>query len=351
MSFFSRLFGSSGSKQPEKELPDDPIDAFWTWWQDASVELARAYDRGEGPSDELIEIISERVNAMDEGLAWETGPGTTSDHHFALSPEGDAELRVLTQRWLSRAPPPSKSWEYYPARQAGGADPRCQLCIEGREFEYGDFRVAAERDDTRAVVNVVVYHPHYENMGEEERLQPTFLFLDGLLGEDDVASWVGTIDAADEEPSSADSASALAEMVRALREDWNDETVSLLEGKHNDAPLIAAMRLGLKRLHHLLHDHHLELILMLTEPSDTGLPSGEELEELEELEGGLVEALGHRAIWIGHETYEGKRVIHFHGDSSAALQDEVTEYCRVHGHWEAELSVTHDPSWSILKRY
>lgn len=352
MSFLSRIFGGGRAKPTPAAVANDPIDAFWVWWREASVELAKAYDdESEGPSEALIEAISEKVHGIHEGLAWETGPGRNSDHHFAVSAEGDASLRVLTQRWLSRAPQPSKSWEYYAARQRGG-DQKKTLTIDGRSFEYEDFTLALDVDETRAEVNVVAYHPLFAEMAEEDRVQPTFLVLDDLLGEDDVTSWIGSVDTATAEPDGAKPAAALLEAVRELRSRWDDEKVSLLKGKHPDgSPLFALMRLGLKRLDHLLHDHHLELVFELREPTEHGLTTQEEGDELNTLEEGLCAELGPRAIWIGHETYGGKRILHFHADSSPAIQDTVLRYCEAQGDWKPDLTVKHDPAWAILRRY
>jgi hypothetical protein len=352
MSFLSKLLGRRDKPVPVA-LPSDPIDAFWAWWQEASVELAAACGRGGGLSEEQVDAISERVRAIDAGLAWETGPGTNnSEHHFALSAEGDAALRVLTQRWLSRAPQPSKSWQYYPARQGSGPDARLSLNISGREFVFADFKLATEVDDDRAVVNVVVYHPLFAAMSEDERLQPLFLFLDDLLGEDGVTSWVGAVSSASEEPAGATTSGALVELVRKLRAEWSDETVSVLRGQRGDGVAVVAMvRRALKRLDHLLHDHHVELMLELREPNAEGFYSPDEGEELESFEEGLIEELGHRAVWIGHETFAGKRVVHFHAGGSADVQDAIDRYCEVHGGWDKALSVTYDPEWTILERY
>lgn len=350
MSFFSKIFGG-GSKQKPAAPPADPIDAFWAWWREASVELAKGYDAGRQPNEQLLHAISEHVHAIHENLAWETGPGVESDHHFVLSSEGDAERRVLTQRWLSRAPKRSKSWEYYAARQKSGGDPKKTLSINGRKFDYEDFKLGLKVSDTRAVVHVAAYHPLFAEISEAEQIQPTFLVLDDLLGEDDVTSWIGNVDCVAEEPEGAVVPQALVEAVRELRSKWDDEKISLLEGKIDDLPLFVLMRLGLKRLDHLLHDHHLELVLDFRESTENGLCSGEENEELNTLEEGLSAELGPRAIWIGHETHGGKRRVHFHADSSPAIQDAIHRYCEAHGDWQTELIVVHDPSWQILHRY
>lgn len=348
MSWLSKLLNRGDDKPAE---PRDPIDAFWQWWERASVRLAAGYDRGEQPNEAFVEEISERVHAMDEGLAWETGRGQKSAHHFALSSEGDAALRVTTQRWLARAPKPSESWEYYAARQGSGADAQRTLTINGRQFDYADFRVGMEVDESHAVVHVVVYHPTFAEMSEEERGTPLFLFLDDVLGEDAVTSWIGGVDNAAELPEGAGTAGELAEAVRKIRADWDDQAVALLEGKRDESPLLALMRLKLKRLDYLLHDHHVQLTLKLRQPREDGLCFGDENEELGTFEDGLLAELGPRAVWIGHETVDGERVIHFHADGSPALQGVIERYTEAHGDWESDLTVTFDPAWDILRRY
>jgi hypothetical protein len=351
MSFFSKLWSKGRGESTANSTASDPIDAFWAWWSTVSDELASSYESKEPPSSELVDQISERVKAIHSGLAWETAPGVASQHQFAISGEGDAGLRLVAQRWLSRAPKPSPRWEYYAARQRGGADARCTLSIQNRDFQYADFKITTQVDEARAVVDVVVYHPHFAAMPEPERLQPLFLFLDDVLGEDDVTSWIGSVDSASELPAEASGSGALLEAVRQLREGHDDERVTLLKGTRAGAPVIALVRLSLKRLDYLLHDHHLELTFTIREPSEDGLHTAEEGDELNALEDGLIAELSHRVVWIGHETFGGKRVAHFHADSTADIQRAIESYCEAHGHWEVSLAVKADPEWAVLSRY
>ena len=351
MSLFSKLWGKRRRESTSSGSTGDPIDAFWTWWSGVSDELARSYESKQPLSDNVLEQISAHVTAIDPGLAWETGPGVTSRHHFAMSSEGDAALRVVTQRWLSRAPKSSGKWEYYAARQRDGADARHTLRIGDRELDYADFKLTMQVDETHAVVDVVIYHPQFATMAEPERLQPMFLFLDHVLGEDDVTSWIGSVDSAAEPLAEATGSGALLDAVGKLREGHDDERVTLLRGTRAGAPAVALMRLSLKRLDYLLHDHHLELTFTIREPNEGGLHGSDEGDELNALEDSLIAELSHRAVWIGHETFAGKRVAHFHADSSADIQRAIERHCEAHGDWEVSLTVKADPEWSVLSRY
>lgn len=329
----------------------DAIDEFWAWWSKASQGLARTLDSRRPLSDEQIEALSERVQAVHESLSWEMGAGERSRHHLAVTAEGDAELRVVAERWLARAPDPSEAWEYYAARQASPEDAQNSLSLSGRTFDFDDFRAGLEVDEDHSRIHVEIYHPEFATMEDDELLMPTFLFLDDALGEDAVTSWIGRVETTAECPDESVDRLGLRAAVSELRAKSNDGTLYLLTGEVDGDPLISVMRLGLKRLDYLFQDHHWELTLLVNDPNEQGMPEGDEIRELGDFEDGLIEALEPRAVWIGRETHSGKRVMHFHADSSSISEGEVLAYCETHGHWQAELTVTHDPAWEILHRY
>jgi len=103
---------------PSRAPAADPIAEFWAWWETAKGPLAQAIHNR--TVSEWTDPISERVHAIDPGLAWELGPGVKSEHHICVTSEGNPLLRMTAQRWLSRAPAPDAVWEYYPARQPSG---------------------------------------------------------------------------------------------------------------------------------------------------------------------------------------------------------------------------------------
>lgn len=329
----------------------DEIDQFWRWWKGAAAGLAQAFDAGAGLSDAQIEDISQHVKAMGD-LAWETGPGVDSRHHFALSAEGDAELRVLTQRWLARAPAKSDAWEFFPARQPSRNVADSSITFGDKVFAFSDFRLKITRDEDRERFDLEIYHPVFAELDDDACYRPAFLALDNALGEDGVVRWIGSIDLTRTPIDGGVTLAALNDEVAAVAADWKSDRTWLLEGKTADGyPVLAVVNPSIKRLDYLLHDHHYELTLELVDVTEKGLPDGEENQDLNEFEDELMAELGHAAVWVGHETYEGRRIIHFHADSSAALQKKVEDFVELDGRWEAELSVEYDPRWEILDKY
>ena len=329
---------------------EDPIDAFWKWWQGARGPLAQAiHDR---TLSDWVEPISARVHAIDPRLAWELGPGVKSAHHICVSGEGDGVLRVTTQRWVSRAPPPDEVWEYYPSRQPSRGDPKVKLEIAGVALDYADFRFALELDDVRRRVQVAVYHPKLRELPDHERGLATFLVLDDALGEDGVERWVGGVQST-LDPGRADkSRRQLIEAVEALAARQAAKSFVLLEGKAKDGRrMLAVVNLGLKRLDHLLFDSHVEITIPYATERADGLYDAPVGEELKEMEDALLQALGKEAVYIGHETGLGRRVIHLHTAVVSPAQGIIEHWERMYPAWDIEVAARADPQWNILRRW
>lgn len=328
----------------------DEIDQFWRWWKGVADGFATAFDSRSRLSDAQISDITRHVKAMGD-LAWETGPGTERRHHFALSAEGDAQLRVVTQRWLARAPR-SDTWEFYAARQASAFSIGASIELGALVFTLGEFTLRIIEDDDRERFDLVVHHPLFAQLDDDACYRPIFLALDGALGEDEVVRWIGAIDLCREPIENAADLGVLRERLDAVRGEWKGDKTWLIKGETaTGKPLRAVMNPSIKRLDHLFCDHHYSLCLDLVDVLDSGLPDSEEEQDLDEFADELMAELGHAAVWVGHETYEGKRLFHFHADASPALQQKIEDFVTLDGRWDAELSIEHDPSWEILRKY
>src|SRR5689334_13977109 len=93
------------------------IDAFWQWWPMASERL-RAAIENRAWEETLVDEVNQRVQDIDERLAWIACPGERARHAFCLSAAGDPALRVLTEKWLAGGPVEDSLWEFHPARRA-----------------------------------------------------------------------------------------------------------------------------------------------------------------------------------------------------------------------------------------
>ena len=136
------------SRRPKKTSAAT-IEAFWEWWgAEGARRFAAAIDQNS--FDTIAEDTSARVDAMNNRLGWETGPGAASAHCLYVSSGGDPQLRPLVERWLKAAPPADETWEFASARRRTAT--RSRICnlrrIQRRPLEDSHQR-RAERSRGR----------------------------------------------------------------------------------------------------------------------------------------------------------------------------------------------------------
>lgn len=324
------------------------IDEFWAWWADNKTSIAQTID--DGHAHDLAAEISERVSAIHPKLGWELGPGVASEHHLCVTGEGDMSLRVVAARWLSRAPAADSLWEYYPARQASAAESPAVILDDAR-IELTAFHVHYEVDQMRARIHVRLFHPHWPGLDESTRMVSCFLCLDALLGEDDVETWIGGIDMSAEPLDDPSTIADLKHAVTVLSRDDSGEHGAILRAETEDgAPVFAAINMAIKRVRHLLLDNHYEVVVQLKDPTDAGLTTAEEADDLNALQDDLLQALGDDAVYIGRETYEGQRVIHLHASGIGPAPDRIDAWSR-RSNYDIEVAAHADPEWEVLDRW
>jgi hypothetical protein len=332
---FQKLFKA---KPVEPEMPtfDERVTRFWSWWEANSAAFAADID--DGRAHEWSTILSAQLEAVDPELGWETGPGRKSTHHLAVTSEGVSELRVVAERILSRAPSASDHWEYYAARQRSGADPVHQVEFDdGLVVDYARMTVGVEPDDLWKRLDLTLCHPAFQSIDEGRAKTIAFLFLDSLLGEDDVERWVGKIDIAHEETADAIGPPELRARIDALAAEFAVGAVSIVEYKHSrtHGRLLASWRTGLKRVDHLLYDHHVEIVLTLGAPDDRGLCDSAE----------LLEELGNSVVFFGHVTGHGRRSIRLQAQPMSPATAMIDSWIQRHPEYEIDYTVKADPSW------
>lgn len=186
------LFRRKPSPEQVRARQDEGIAAFWSWWlAEGRARAARAFDEGEGAL-ELADHLSRRVHAIDPRLSFETGAGRSARHCLVVTAAGDPDRREITQRWLAAAPPADDAFEYAASRQPVADASGVSIDLEGRGSV--DLRSATvEAVLEPGSVNVRLTHPAFASLPDDAQGQITFLFLDALLGEEDVEFWIGEV--------------------------------------------------------------------------------------------------------------------------------------------------------------
>ncbi|HKF86066.1 MAG TPA: hypothetical protein VKB30_09800 [Candidatus Limnocylindrales bacterium] len=329
--------GGGESEQPIEQR----VDAFWTWWAGVRDGLAADIEAGTVPA--RTGEISEEVHRLHAKLAWELGPGTSARHAFNMSAEGNPEVRPVALRWAAAAPAPDAKWEYHPSRQPGRPQ---VLEIRGTRVSFSEVRAVTKWDEAREQLDVGLWHPAFDGLPTEVKAQISFLFLDNLVGEDDVERWVGAIEA-DPEAEAGRTRDELRDEIRQRAESAKGESWALIEGRdQHDDPVLVAFNSSLKRIDHPYAGEHLEVTI--ERGLDEAAADNEAIREAETQLGGMLEGL---AVEAAHVTDRRRRVTHYVTAEGERALAAAREWASRHREWGAKASVEPDPTWSFRKSY
>ena len=301
--------GSSGS---------EPTADFWSWWSGARDRVGTGIVTG-GLDQQLIGEITNAVRRVHPAMAWELAPGTSAQHALCVSPEGNAEVRQAALRWLASAPPADATWEYHASKQA--ASRLVGLGIGSWRFDLEEMRAITSWNPTRRRADVRLWHPRFAEAPEKVRLQVAFVFLDSLLGEDDVERWVGEITLL-EAPTGGRTPSELkVEIERRKAGSPNDDTWVLggwTEADGSAAVLVADA--ALKRIDHPFADHHVTVAVVF---GADRMPTEAETTMMNEQEDDFLGRLGEVAVYAGRVTQPGRRTMHFVAEDPDAMRPAI----------------------------
>jgi hypothetical protein len=332
-----RLFrrGNSG--------PDGDAD-FWTWWAGARDRVAMAIANG-GFDKALVDEISRAVQKVHPDLAWELAKGHAAEHAFCVSPEGNAAIRPAALRWLASAPPPDATWEYHASRQAS---PLSGAAIDagGHTFELESMRAITSWDERRRRLDVRLWHDEFTRAPLPVRQQVAFIFLDNLLGEDEVERWVGQVDLLDA-PSGGKAPDELrAEVARHAAEPRGDTWVLGQGADRRGQPVIVMADAGLKRIDHPFADQHVSIRIRI---DGGGMPDDALAGTLNREEDRLVAALAGAATLAGRTTTPGERVIHFVAQDVDAVRAGIDRWAPDAPDWNVKVDFQQDVTWEFQR--
>jgi hypothetical protein len=166
------------------------VSAFWKWFEDVAPRFYSTIEAGKCSS--LADETSAKVDELLPGLAWVYGPGADGKgHSLTLSGEGNEHRQLLALHWHARAPIIA-GWTFYPSRQAGPIKGHVIEMDEGR-FDPKEIWVTPQVDKEREKIDLMIWHPLWEKIGEKQRGTVVFLFLDEALGEYGTEWWIGEI--------------------------------------------------------------------------------------------------------------------------------------------------------------
>ena len=200
-------------------------------------------------------------------------------------------------------------------------------------------------------MDVSAYHPIFGELDDDTRLDAALAALDAVLGEDDVARWVGEISAVTFQPIDAVPAVHLPAVVADLSAEFGGEQWVALEGKTaRGRPLTAIARFPLRPVDYPLYDEHLAVTLPYTGRDGDKLPAGDSVEALRAFEDRLTRVAGE---WVlaARLSAEGHRIFHLYADPAGEVRPQIEELAATWGEGKARVDVSADPAWSAVAAF
>lgn len=188
------------------------VELFWRWFQEAAPRFYATIEDGKCAS--VADETGVKIEELFPGFPWVFGPGANDvGHSFTLTGEGNIHRQLLTLEWLARAPKIA-GWTFYAAKPARPI--RGQVIgTGGLQFDPKEIWVTPSVDSDREHIDLVVWHPAWERIEEQQRDMVTFLFLDEALGEYGTDWWIGEVEFGRERLAAAFPLEELAEYVAA----------------------------------------------------------------------------------------------------------------------------------------
>jgi hypothetical protein len=168
----------------------DAVRRFWDWFT-ANAESLKALYSG-SQFERLAGEMNRELDRVEPQLAWEMGAGKRKPYLLTISAEGNPRFREIADLMVDLAPDLG-GWEFYSARPARPAPRAVRLPESGERFETSEWEfVPVERFERRGL-DLVVVDDQLARSDREAALRAVSLYLDQLLGEDTVETWIGTL--------------------------------------------------------------------------------------------------------------------------------------------------------------
>ncbi len=324
----------------------EAIEAFWAWWtSEGRSQLADAIQSGE--ATDLPDRITALVQAIHPELQWQLAPGTTATHSLTVTPDGDPELRGITELWLRTGPGADETWEYHAARQpSDGPVEAAGLTLDPTQVVFTfDF------DDLYEQLDLMLDHESLLEVPREVALEVAFAALEAVIGEDGVERWVGIVDLSDEELDGRpltdlpEIVSRFAPGLTGLR--WEEFETTDVAGWEEHVRINRA----LKSIDHLGHNIHLEVRIELEAFDRLALPTHEEATLLDGLAASLEQEMGDRALPIAVDTVNRHRSLHYYVNDVETVEELVDEWIGRHDERTIEAMFMVDPAWNNSHRW
>ena len=170
------------------------IDSWWKTFRKRTDDLDALF-KGREKWD-LPEWMRDNLQAVDERIMWEFGPGLKGGHRLVITPESDRHLRPLVETLLQRAPN-LEGWEFYGYRLPEGLA-EAEATLKARNLASISRTKVLVAPGSNNLLDLEFYAPGYAGPEDREALNSVFVATEVILGEQILDTWIGGISVAKE---------------------------------------------------------------------------------------------------------------------------------------------------------
>ncbi len=163
---------------------------FWTWFFANEQHYRNMDEDGPDERDHRIKVFLDHLAPYNHELTFLTGTHADGTHELIISADG-IQQHFWSAEYLVKSAPALKGWRFIALKPAQADFGPVQLNDKTFDLDTLQFaRVQGEEDE----LNVVIFHPSYEEDEQELHVVATYLLLDSLLGERSVTEDINGMD-------------------------------------------------------------------------------------------------------------------------------------------------------------
>lgn len=361
----------SGKSTLLDEATDNPgpAAAFWQWF----IENEKRFrDLENNNSEQALDFLSELIQEMKPFNPWLkalAGPHTGDEYELIITSDGDVALFCKVEE-LVQAAPKIDYWIVTAHKPALGFE-GVSIDLYGKEFstETTHFYPIIYNDYPDEV-NIILTHKDYDKKDDEHFQAGGMIYLENGLGEVNTATKIDNYETGPEPPPEkgiemipitklADYLNwrekEFVEKYESVNAEKPAENFHLLEAEDKEGKvMLATVDAGFKNWNAKQAYPWLLHIDINFEGEETGMPSDEQLQQLQDLEDEMVALLpvDGSIYYTGHRIYNNCRNIYFYTNdykkSTKALHDYLAQK---ETDYEIVFFVRMEKYWRTMEQY
>ena len=162
-------------------------EVFWTWFKKNSSRLFHF----ENEQEEIFNELAFQLGKINQDLTFEFGPVQNGKREFIISAGGIKASFPAVEKLYS-AKPEIAEWEFIKFRPR--RDTIHTVQFHEKKIEPKEIRFLLFNDDERDKIGILLFLNGYNEFESDMYHQIAYLFLDQIIGEYDVETYIGAIE-------------------------------------------------------------------------------------------------------------------------------------------------------------